>query len=69
MKPVPALSTWSSAAQKCFFLVLHNSLVPLMFQAGVCVCVCVTGGKEVSPAWGQPPKAAACSEGCWHRDQ
>lgn len=34
VKTAPALSAWSSAAQKCFFFALHNSLVLLMFQPG-----------------------------------
>lgn len=46
MKPAPALSAWSNAAQKGFLLVLHNSL--WCFRPGV-------GGEEVSPAGGQPP--------------
>jgi len=51
IKAAPALSAWSNAAQKCFFSVLHTLLVPLMLQARG-----VRGGKEVSLAWGQPPK-------------
>lgn len=48
MKPAPALSAWSNAAQKGFLLVLHNSL--WCFRPGG------AGGKRFPQLGGNPPK-------------